>query len=54
MEEPLLSDLDRPYDLPDYRSMGKAMGKGAAEQGTEAPEAVRIMEKSTPERMYDR
>ena len=53
MEEPLLSDTDRPYDLPDYGGMGKAVGKGAAEQGAEAPEVIGVMERGTAERMHD-
>ncbi len=53
MEKPLLSDPDRPYDLPDHGSMGKAVGKGASEQGAEAPKVIRVMERGTAERMHD-
>ena len=53
MEKPLLPDTDRPYDLPDHRGVGKAVGKGAAEQGAEAPEIIGVMERGTAERMHD-
>ena len=53
MEKPLLSDSDRPYDLPDHGSLGKAVGKGAAEQGAEAPEIIGVMERGTAERIHD-
>ena len=39
----------RAYDRPDSGSMGKPLGKGEAEQGTEAPETPGSMETGTAE-----
>ncbi len=44
MEEPLLSDTDWAYDLADYGSMDKALGKVEVEQGKEASEAIGDLE----------
>lgn len=39
----------RAYDRPDSGGMGKPLGKGEAEQGTEAPETPGSMETGTAE-----
>lgn len=48
MEEPLLPDTDRAYDLAGYGGMGKTVGEGGPEQGAEAQEAAGVLETGTP------
>lgn len=54
MEEPLLPDTDRPYDLTDHRGVGEIMGKSEAEQGTETPKTAGSLETGATERIHDR
>lgn len=51
MEEPLLFDTDRAYDIAGSGGMGKAMEESEAKPGAETPEAFGGLENRAPERI---
>ena len=50
MEEPLLPDADKAYDITNPGNMGKAVEESKAEPGAEASSSFGGMENGTPER----